>query len=233
MPLLATAAIELLLSSLAQLPARVDDRVVRGPPNHSGVCSTGRATASRVSCTAHGQEIVSALGGKCVDCERDIPCVNAARLVVAIVCRMVLALNAIACHLATISDNLPSARGRSGWLRSRRRSWSGNGGNWLHTTLLHDPINVGGYSRPHAWIRRVGTTIPPRCRTLHVPEAAVLANQWAAAVALASIGCASIVVAIGAEHVIGDSLRGIIAVTLRIRLDIHYRLLEDSGAITS
>merc|ERR1719297_150784 len=141
-------------------------------------------------------------------------------MVVAIIQRVVQALDALAIRLTTISNDLPSARSGSGWLGSRRRSWSGIGDNWLHTALLRDPLGVVGDTRPHAWISRVGTAISPRCRTLHEPEAATLAHQGAAAVTLASICCASVVVAIGAKHVIGDGST-IVAVALLIRLDVH------------
>merc|ERR1740129_2402412 len=112
-------------------------------------------------------------------------------------------------------------------------SWGGIGGRWLHAGLLRDPVDVVGDSRPHAWICRVGTAISPRCRTLHEPEAALVANQRAAAVTLASIGCASVVVAIGADHIISDLRRIIVAVALRIRLDVHHCLLENAGGAAS
>merc|ERR1719168_293027 len=94
---------------------------------------------------------------ECINCDGDIPCTDGACLVVAIVSRMVVALNAVAGHRAPrTSSDFPSARGGSRWLRSRGRSWGGIGKHWLHATLLGDPLNVVGDSSPHAWICRVG-----------------------------------------------------------------------------
>merc|ERR1719461_1657950 len=157
---------------------------------------------------------------------------DGACLIVAIIRGMVLALDALAVHLATISSDLPSARGGSRWLRSRGRSWSGIGEHWLNASLLHNPVDVVGDSRPHAWIARVGTAISPRCSTLNEPESSILANQRAAAVALASIGCASVIVAIGTDHIVGDSSR-VVAVALLVRFDVHHGLLEDAGPTAS
>merc|ERR1719229_27525 len=110
------------LSSLAQLPARADDGVIRGPRDLSTVRSTGGAARSRVSSSAHGQVIVSALGGERINCESHVSCQDGAYLIVAIVSRMVLALNAVAGHRATCAkSHFPSAR-------RRRRGWDRCGG---------------------------------------------------------------------------------------------------------
>merc|ERR1719220_62253 len=138
---------------------------------------------------------------------------------------MVQAADAIAGHRATRSAEHPSARGG--------RSWGGIGGNWRHTARLRDPLLAVGDSSPHAWICRVGTAKSPRCRSLHVPEAAIFADQWATAVTLASIGCATVVVAIGAKHIVTDRRRAIVALALRVRLDAHECLLEDAGGASS
>merc|ERR1719150_2600825 len=204
--------------SAAESPTRSGHRIIGRPCDGSIVNAVGRAAAARIADAASPEEIVPAL--------------SVERLIVAIIRRMILALDALAVHLATISGDLPSARGGSWWLRSRGRSWSGIGEHWLNASLLHNPVDVVGDSRPHAWIARVGTAISPRCSALDEPKSSILANQRAAAVALASIGCAPVVVAIGTDHIVGDSSR-IVAVALLVRFDVHHGLLEDARPTAS
>merc|ERR1719445_2046616 len=103
-----------------QLPARLAYGNIGTPTDNSRVRTAAGTTGARGAGSAHGEPIVATL---CVEClHRDGNAaiqLDGARLIVAIVRWMVVALNAIATHLATTSVDHPAA-----WCWRRSRSGS-------------------------------------------------------------------------------------------------------------
>merc|ERR1719220_1688321 len=70
---------------LANLPARIGNRVIRRPSDASRICSTRRSAGARVAAATHRQEVIASLGRECLNRQGEIPChAYGALLVVAI-----------------------------------------------------------------------------------------------------------------------------------------------------
>merc|ERR1719245_274001 len=122
-------------STAAQPPARFGYRIVGFPGDGSSVRATRRTTAARILLATHGEEIIAALSAERLNRDGDRTGeLNGAALIVAIVSRVVLALNAVAILLTTASSNYPSARRRR---RGRRRC----GGRRPCVDIRVDPIH--------------------------------------------------------------------------------------------
>merc|ERR1719192_1704508 len=93
--------------SAAESPTRSGHRIIGRPCDGSVVNAVGRAAAARVADAASPEEIVPALSVERLSRERDTEDADGASLIVAIIRRMILALDALAVHLATISGDLP------------------------------------------------------------------------------------------------------------------------------
>merc|ERR1719245_2443424 len=111
-------------STAAQPPARLGYRIVGFPGDGSSVRATRRTTAARILLATHGEEIIAALSAERLNRDGDRTGeLDAAGLTVAIVSRVVLALNAVGILLTTASSHYPSARrwcGGRWWCGGRR-----------------------------------------------------------------------------------------------------------------
>merc|ERR1719245_578000 len=151
-------------STAAQPPARLGYRIVGFPGDGSSVRATRRTTAARILLATHGEEIIAALSAERLNRDGDRTGeLDAAGLTVAIVSRVVLALNAVGVLLTAASSECPMAR-RWWWGGRRCR------GRRPCVDIRVDPVVDVMDASPNSWIVLPCAAPTPRRGTINGPD---------------------------------------------------------------